>query len=462
MRPLGAPWWNGSVAIESGGEVAVTRPVRLGRWVAAGVGVVLAALAVILSSRYNRSRDGWEIQSGSNELMLAMVLVLGAVLALSFALLRPGPRNPHGARLISIVWTLAIFVALIFTWQVIATADRWVGEVGTTITSPQAYDDFVAAHPESFAPYEYRILTGVYLQSFEFLSSNNVEMSGFVWQKYGPDIPDSVRRGIALPEQLEDAYEPTEAWRVEQNGVEEIGWYFSGTFRQNFDYSLYPFDRQDIWLRLWPSEPVEGVLLVPDFAAYRDLAPETLPGLDTGFVYGGWYPLHSHFSYDLLDYNTDFGLNYGFSDAPDPELFYNLTVARDAFDPLVEHLVLETAIAILLFFLLVLMANESETQQRLGLTVFDLIVASGGLLFAVILDHNAMRNEIESQQLTYLEYFPLILSVFIVLVVLSAVLRVKQWRIPVLGYTGDLVPVLVYWPALLGTLLVVTLLVFFF
>ncbi len=122
---------------------------------------------------------------------------------------------------------------------------------------------------------------------------------------------------------------------------------------------------------------------------------------------------------------------------------------------------LETAIAILLFFLLVLMANESETQQRLGLTVFDLIVASGGLLFAVILDHNAMRNEIESQQLTYLEYFPLILSVFIVLVVLSAVLRVKQWRIPVLGYAGDLVPVLAYWPALLGTLLVVTLLVFF-
>ena len=429
---------------------------------AIALGVVSAGLAAILGARHVLARGGWDLESGSNDAITAMLLVLAAVLALSFAAVRHGVRHPNGARLISIVWTVAIFVALVFTWRVIATSERWVAGIGTSIASAQELEAFVAANPESFAPYDYRVPTGVYLQSFEFLSSNNVEMSGFVWQKYGPEIPDSVLRGIVLPEQLEGAYEPTEAWRVERDGVEEIGWYFSGTFRQNFDYSLYPFDRQDIWLRLWAAEPVAGVLLVPDFAAYRDLTPETLPGLDTGFVYGGWIPLRAHFSFDLLDYNTDFGLGDGFSGAPEPELFYNLAVARDAFDPLVEHLVLEAAIAILLFFLLVLMAYESETQQRLGLTVFDLIVASGGLLFAVILDHNAMRNAIESQQLTYLEYFPLVLSIFIVLVVLSAVLRVQHWRVPLLGYTGDLVPVVAYWPALLGTLLVVTLLVFFY
>jgi hypothetical protein len=248
---------------------------------------------------------------------------------------------------------------------------------------------------------------------------------------------------------------------VERNGVEEIGWYFSGTYRQNFDYRLYPFDRQDIWLRLWHPEPVEGALLVPDFAAYRDLTPATLPGLDTRFVYGGWDPVSSRFSYDLIDYNVDFGLDYGFSGAPDPELYFNLSVARDVLSPMLEHVVLEVAIAILLFLLLVLMAYEATAEVRM-LTPFDLIVAVAGLLFAVILDHNAIRGAVESQQLTYLEWFPLILDAFIVLVVLSAVLRVKGWRVPVLGYTGDLVPVLVYWPALLGTLLAVTLRVFFF
>jgi uncharacterized membrane protein len=110
----------------------------MGHWVAAGVGGVLAALAVTLGSRYNRAGDGWDIASGSNVAMLVMVLVLGPELALSFALLRPRPRNPHGARLISIVWTLAIFVALVFTWQVIATADRWLAEMGTAITSSRS------------------------------------------------------------------------------------------------------------------------------------------------------------------------------------------------------------------------------------------------------------------------------------------------------------------------------------
>jgi hypothetical protein len=96
------------------------------------------------------------------------------------------------------------------------------------------------------------------------------------------------------------------------------------------------------------------------------------------------------------------------------------------------------------------------------LTIFDLIVASGGLLFAVILDHNSIRSVVESQDLSYLEWFPLILDVFIVLVVLTAVRRVKQWRIPVIGYGGALLPVNAYWPALIGSFLVVTLLVFFY
>ncbi len=46
----------------------------------------------------------------------------------------------------------------------------------------------------------------------------------------------------------------------------------------------------------------------------------------------------------------------------------------------------------------------------MGLTIFDLIVAAGALLFAVILDHNAIRDAVESQGLAYLEYFPLILD----------------------------------------------------
>jgi hypothetical protein len=431
--------------------------------VAMALSVLFGALAVLVASGYLRQHGGWDLEAGSNDLMTIMLLVLGLVLALSCAVLRPGARNTGGTRLTSVVWTIALVAALLFTWQVIARSHRWESHVGTIVTSPQELDAFVNAHADSFAAYDYRVPTGIFLQSFEFLDTNNVEISGFVWQTYGPEIPDHIMRGVVLPEALDEAYQVEEAWRVEQDdGTEQIGWYFSGTFRQNFDYRLYPFDRQDIWLRIWSPEPIEGVMPVPDFGAYRDLTPSTLPGIDTQFVYGGWDPLNSEFSFDLVDYNTDFGLGYGFSGNPDPELYFNFSVARDFLGPMLEHLVLEAAIAILLFFLLLLMAHDSDLQDRIGLTIFDLIVAAGGLLFAVILDHNAIRSVVQSQDLTYMEWFPLTLDVFIVLVVLSAVLRVKRWRIPVIGYSGDLMPVVAYWPALIGSLLVVTLLVFFY
>lgn len=430
--------------------------------VAAAIAVILGALALIAASRYLGAHGGWDITSGSNDLMTIVLLVVGAILALSVAVLRPGASNPRGARLTSLVWSLVLLGALLFTWGVIEVSNRWTYGIGTPVTSQVELDAYDAAHAESFASYDYRVPTGIYLQSFEFLNASNVEMAGYAWQTYGPEIPDTVLRGIVFPEAVEEAYDAKEVWRVEENGGEKIGWYFEGTFRQNFDYRLYPFDRQDIWLRLWSPEPTARVLLVPDFAAYQDLTPATLPGIETQFVYGGWDPVQSEFSYSPMDYNVDFGLPHGSSSQPDPELFFNLSVERDPLGPLIEHVVLELAIAVLLFLLLVLMSQESDLRDQVGLTIFDLTIAAGGLLFAVILDHNSLRNTIESQQLIYLEYFPLLLDVFIVLVVLSAVLRTKQWRIPVLGYTGDLVPVYAYWPAMFGTLLVVTLLVFFY
>jgi hypothetical protein len=430
--------------------------------VAAVCGVILLAFAMVAGARYYQAHGGWNLEAGSTELMTIMLVLLGAVLSVSFAWLRPGPRNLSALRQLSIIWSLALLLCLFFTLNVIVVADRWNVSIGTAIDSPLAMEAFEATHPDSFNRYTYRVPTGVFLQSFEFLSAHNVELSGYVWEFYSDDITSTVTRGVVFPESLAEEHGATEAWRIKQNGGEQLGWYFSGVFRQDFDYRLYPFDRQSVWLRVWHPDPDRSVLLVPDFASYSSLAPSSLPGIEKKFVYAGWEPLGSGFSYDLTNYNTHFGLGGQLNGIPYADLYFSLSLERNYLGPLLEHGILEIAIAMLLFTLLVFMAHEAGVQAPEGLSVFEFLASAGGLLFAVILDINAIRDTVESQQLTFLERFPLILAVFIMLVVLGAVSRVQRWRVPRLGYTGGLVPVLAFWPALLGTLLAVTLHVFFY
>jgi hypothetical protein len=390
-----------------------------------------------------------------------VLLLLGTVLALAVALLRPSPGNPQGARRTAIVWSLALLAALLVTWSVIIGGDRWTPQIGTPLTSAQDVAAFSAAHPDAVAHYTYHVPTGVFLQSFQFLDAHDVQISGYVWQFYDAQIPDTVTRGVVFPEALGDAYVTQEAWRFADEAGERIGWYFSATFHQDFDYRLYPFDRQEVWLRLWHPDPEREVLLVPEFAAYPDLTPAALPGIEQGFVYEGWDPLGAGFSDNLVTYSTNFGLPDQLSARPALiNLYFSLWVARDFLGPLLEHLVLEAAVAALLFVLLVLTARDGTKSGSSGISMFELTAAAAGLLFAIILDHNSLREATGSQAVTYLEWVPLILAGVIVLVVLSAV-RHQVRPLPRLGEGGDLVLVLAYWPTLLGVLLGVTLFVFF-
>ena len=430
--------------------------VHRGAWALAA-----ASFVVVLAFGYRA------VTAGSTADRQPLPLLLGLLgLALGGSVVVFRPERGHVPDLVKTMtaWSFALAGVLGFAWFFANAAVRRDHWVGTPVTTQAEVDAALAASlgpTATGATPPLLVPTGVMIQSIEFLSANNVQVSGYVWQRYGPAIPADIARGIILPEAVSDAYGAEEAYRLDQNGTELVGWYFHATLRQPFDYRQYPFDRQDVWLRLWHPNAERGVLLVPDLAAYRNPDPRSLPGLEEEFVYSGWVPEDSGFSYVVHRYNTTFGFDTGFEEEGAPELYFNLALKRAFLGPFVDQILFAVAVALMLFLVLVLTTSDEDIKARFGLSTSGVLGSASGLLFAVILKHSQLRGAIGQQAIAYLEVLPFLFYLFIPLVALNAIVLASPWEVRFVEYRHNLLPKLLYWPLLLGLLLAITLAVFF-
>ena len=440
-----APGWQTAVAV--GSRVAA---------------VAALGLALVLVYRYPRDFPSIDPGGANDELVAILVALLGFVLALAVVVFHPERGSLRRLTWTAATWTVALLLTLGTVWSLIDADVREQIGLGTPMLNQADVDAYLARHlPREPGSEPVVIPTGVMIQSIEFLNANNVQVTGFVWQKYAATVPSDISRGFALPEAVAEAYQADQAYTFEENGTEVIGWYIHATLRQDFDYGRYPFDRQDVWLRLWHQDFDRGVVLEPDFSAYSTMDPNALPGLDPQFVYGGWDPESTEFTYVLNRYNTTFGYGTEASRGDHPELYFNVGLKRDFLGPFFDHILLTLAVAVLLFIILALTTNDAELQQRFGLNTAGVVGASSGLLFAVILKHSQIRSVIGSRQIAYLEVLPFALYATILLVALNAILLASPLHVKLVEYKKNVLPVLAYWPFLLGVLLLVTIVAFY-
>ncbi|HLL51469.1 MAG TPA: hypothetical protein VK356_12440 [Thermomicrobiales bacterium] len=437
--------------------------VRTGSWVRplAATSLALSAFAAFwMLSRYLQTPQSVTAAPDSPLFAATIVLAVIALMALAVLVFRPERGHLLSLARTSAAWSITLLVALVVAWSAIATTERQNRWHGTLVTSAEEVDSYLVDHlPTGLDPI--RIPTGVLIQSMEFLSGDNVQVSGYVWQRYGPDVPPDLERGVVLVEAIKEAYDTREAYRYEQNGIETVGWYFAATLRQPFEYAEFPFDEQDLWLRMWSRDFSRAVVLVPDFDAYYATDPATLPGIEREFVYSGWNPLYSGYSFSNQSYNSSFGIGDAGEFHEFPELYFNLVLDRNFTGPFFEHFVFAIAVAFLLFGLLTLTTDDESLKSRFGLSTAGVLAAASGLLFAVILKHNQIRSGVGSRGISYIELIPIILYVVIIVVVLNAILLASPVRVKIISHRNNLIPTLLYWPVLLGLLLAITLWIFF-
>lgn len=304
--------------------------------------------------------------------------------------------------------------------------------------------------------------TGVFIQSLVFTSSSNVNLTGYIWQKYPVAYP--YEKGIIFPEQIASGdtvmkQEYTETVAYEGAQYELIGWYFDVTVRQSFNYYRYPLDFLTIWLRIWSAdfENDANIRLIPDFDSYDDATARRF-GLDSDLVQGEWNIDQSFFSYREVPYDTSFGYPPDPNDNLYSELYFNLGAERTFINAFVINLVPLFVVALLLFAGIMTISQDEEQSSRFGFSTSGLIGTCSALFFVVMLSHIQVRGQFAGSGLVYIEYFYLVMYGMILLTALNGYLFSlgRRRSLAILHYHDNFVAKISFWPVLLWSMVVIT------
>ncbi len=305
------------------------------------------------------------------------------------------------------------------------------------------------------------IPTGVYIRSVDMLKSNDVQLTGYIWQKYSADIPAEISRGLILPEAVSEMGKVVESYHRREGNTEIIGWDFNMTLRQDFSYSEYPFDRKDVWVRLWHQDFDRNVILVPDLSAYRFINPKTLPGLEKDIVLSGFEAESSFFSYVNHTYNTNFGVSKYIGQKDFPELYFTVMLKRDFKDPFISDFLPLIVIACILFSILFMITKNEKRSKIAEFKLPSVLGSCSALFFSVLLAHIKLRGDFPVREVLYLEYFYIAMYFAILITIVNSFVFGSENNFPIVHYRDNLIPKLLYWPGILLVLLVITVFTFY-
>lgn len=392
---------------------------------------------------------------------------------------------------VPLIWMLLMLAMLLVVSDGVRAA--WLASAGAALTAVALITGLwwaAAEHPTPPAPDDLPILTsadlarfeeswtqasgdpvfqsiGIFVQSLEFQSANNVTISGLAWQARPVEACEGVldeepEPGFFFPEadpgeelQIALAYHQCDPLRSE----ELQGWRFRALLRQDFDYLLYPFDPQEIWVRLLPVEFEKNVVLVPDLLSYDRTARESTPGLDRELILPGWDLEGSGFAYRRRAYNTDFGVTNYVGQSDFPELVYTISLKRSFLGPFVGKVIPLGVAAAMLFCMLLLGTRNQDYEGAFGFSAMEVVMGAAALFFVVIFDHSALRDDLATTKPFYLEYFYFVMYVALVGVCGNAILF-AMGRGRAVRFRDNLIPKVLFWPLYLGAIAATTLAIF--
>ncbi|MGW7417764.1 hypothetical protein [Streptomyces sp. NPDC054863] len=434
------------------------------RWVRTAARATLALLALSVGAAavcmyfyFGRDsfRPGHTERAGWAPLLISLCAV---GLFGTAALVKPYLLTVRRCALMAATATLIFLTGIGVTWY-ITSHDRVTDTiVGTPLMTERDSSAFLA---KTLPGVKLRkIPTGIFVQSSKFTSPEEVEVSGYVWQRYGPDVPEK-SMGVVFPEGTGGEDEMREAYDTRSTDGRRLkGWHFRATLRQNFDYQHYPLDKQNVWLRMWSKATFTNDILVPDFASYPPWRYGRI-GLDQDSVTSGWSPYYTGWSFGMHDYTMTQGLtdwDKPFKSAP--ELYFNVGMERMWAGPMMGRLIQSFFISAVMFLALFVYTKDDSKNPRFGFSTWTAISFAVTLLLVVVVDQQQIREIAGDTSLTYLEYLAISQYIVIMGIFANAILLGTDTNRRLLEWRDNMLATLLYWPVLVGLFFGFTVMVF--
>jgi len=316
---------------------------------------------------------------------------------------------------------------------------------------------------------EERILTGVYVEEFNFTNANDVDFKARIFQllprsAQGKKRSADGKRDVHTCIQHFNLSEAVNAPLVRLQHREEFDddlycrWQVYGRVRQSFEYQKYPLDHKIFWLALQGRSLSENYRLLPWTDAYPATGVQNIFGFSDRMVLGGWDVIETYFDLKIVKERTNFGLLGEYRSSEAPVLHYNIVVQRKFGTAFVIHLVPMITVSMLLFAMLLSFTRDSEKRGITGFSFMGVLGTVSALFFVVVLSHVSVRQNYPTHGVLYIEYFYLTLYVLMVAVVANSYALSKADEDDADWFTNNdnLIPKLMYWPASLAFLSVVS------
>lgn len=300
-------------------------------------------------------------------------------------------------------------------------------------------------------------IIGFYINSIQLASSNDVELTGYLWQIIKKENLEKESFGVIFPESISGT-SMEERYNKDLGDSIIVGWYFETMLRQKFDYSKYPLDHKTIWIRTIPADFTSTMILVPDLDSYSSTGYDDSFGISNEIVLNNWNLTETFFDYMQEQYDTTFGLGDDHMRKSHPELSFNVVIERNFGQVLIVNLTLILVIMALLYSLLLMITSEKDKLlDSFGMSASGAIGTTSALFFSVLISHIDLRSMFGGQ-LVYIEMFYYLAYLFILGISILIFIFMKELSNPqhrIVKSNANLFKLL-YWPIYFGIILIIT------